>query len=166
MTLLALGLVLLTSPTPLQSAILRRDLVMEEALLRRGVDANFAGKGEAPIILALQSGVKFVLPLLEAGANSRICDSKGTPAIMIAAESSSLCIMHALIAAGADVNAYDGDGRTALHLAAERGAVSHVSLLMSCKADVKRRDKNGKTAMDVARAKGFRDIAALLSASR
>ena len=64
-TLLALGLVILTQPTPLQTAILRHDLVAEEALLRHGADSNFAGRGEAPVILALKNGVNFVLPLLE-----------------------------------------------------------------------------------------------------
>src|SRR5437588_6657484 len=143
-TLLALGLVILTQPTPLQTAILRHDLVAEEALLRHGADSNFAGRGEAPVILALKNGVNFVLPLLEAGANSRVCNCKGTPAIVVAAESSSVCVVHALIAAGADVNARDGLGRTALQVAAERGSVPQVSLLLYCKADAKIRDNNGR----------------------
>ena len=162
MVLLALGLVILGQPTPLQAAILRHDLVAEEALLRHGVDANYAGRGEAPVILALQIGVNFLLPVLEAGANSRACNCKGTPAIVIAAESSSVCGVHALIAAGADVNASDALGRTALHVASERGSVAQVSLLLCCKADAKIRDNDGRTALDVARAKRFAEVVALL----
>jgi uncharacterized protein len=108
----------------------------------------------------LKGDVRELANLLGAGADPNSRDSRGIPALSLAAASGWNGVVDLLIEKGALVNAqlleepasgYKGNkGETALHAAAEAGKSKTVDLLLKKGADVNAQDAHGETALHAA----------------
>ena len=110
---------------------------------------------------ALMNGdVRQLDNLLQSGADPNTRDSRGIPALSLAAANGWNGVVNLLIAKGALVNArllkeptfgYKGNqGETALHAAAEGGHPTTVDILLKKDAEVNAQDAHGETALHAA----------------
>jgi ankyrin repeat protein len=100
-----------------------------------------------------------------ASADVSACDSRGRPALSLAAAHLPLALIQRLLAAGADANATDADGRgalTALAWARRDDAREIAPLLIRAGADPTQRGRDGTTPAGIARMTGQIELAALL----
>jgi len=115
--------------------------------IANGEDLNGSEGVSLPLVMAITLGpVEMVQPLLAAGADPNIADSRGTNALLAAANAPDTGIIPLLIAAGADVNTANNRGETALHFAA-------AGILLTAGADLNLQNNEGQTALHIA-AKG------------
>jgi ankyrin repeat protein len=130
-------------------AIQRDDLIVVNALLERGANANAADRyGMSPLMLACVNGnASIVDRLLKAGADPNSASPGGETALMTASRTGSAAAIKILLAHGAGVNATErGRGQTALMWAAATNNVDAVKALIDAGADVHARS-HGPMAM-------------------
>ncbi|MCD6343530.1 MAG: ankyrin repeat domain-containing protein [Spirochaetaceae bacterium] len=87
---------------------------------------------------------------LAAGADPDKKDTRGYPAVLVAARLKLWGIVGTLLSAGASANPVDEDGRTPLHYAAFAGEEDTVEKLLAAGADKTIRDKAGLTPGNLA----------------
>lgn len=132
-------------------------------LLASGADPNEVDANGTTLLTLVSgswSGVDFVEPLLQAGADPNR-PSKYVPLVMAAGNGVESVIRH-LLAAGAQVDAATEDGRTALMAAAASGNIDVVQLLLDAGADPNAEDNDGRTPYRWALDGNNQDIADLL----
>lgn len=151
------GKVLSGSPLNLASApeVIR-------ALAAAGANPNAqGGKGNStPLCAALRNGRRDVaMALLAVGADPNLADSRGTPPLVMAAETGDVQLCEALIGSGARVNGTDKDKGTSPLLAVlQRGGIeSHadtkqalVQLLLAAGANPFQADGSGNLPLHLA----------------
>ena len=109
-------------------------------------------KTRPPLILAAYSdNVYAVGALLDAGANINVreseLDARGT-ALMRAADTDSVSVVHELLKRQIDWTAKDNLGRTAVHSAAINGSIDSLAVLLSLRdVEVNLQDINGNTPL-------------------
>lgn len=102
--------------------------------------------------------------LVGESVNSR--SRRGTPAILIAAQSNNLSVLRFLLEKQANPDLFDrSTGRTALIAAAQAGQDNMVRMLLEHKADPDRQDRQGETALMKAARVGAADVVQTLLAS-
>lgn len=120
--------------TILMRAVVRGDMDIFDALMKRNVDVNEVNRhGETALMMAACANQsKMAMRLLDAGANINACDKNNSNALMSAAshgslETGSVLLHHTY---KADMNAVDINGNTALMLAIASRHVKFASYLV------------------------------------
>jgi len=142
-----------------------RQRVPYRTKIDRGAD-GILGAGTTPLLRAAKTGdAKVVKLLLEHGANPLASVSRGTTAILLAAnvgtsesdrtgrrktDAGAIETIRLLMKAGADINAADGQGRTAAHGAALWGMTGVIRFLHENNVDLTRKDSRGLTPLQTA----------------
>lgn len=104
--------------TPLEAAASLGNLTMVKALLRFGAIINPKDGGQAPLILAVESGhIEVVQELIAAGADFKVRDSIGGNLVSIAADRRDEEMVRFLVQLGVDPCAKDNDGNDAIYWA-------------------------------------------------
>ena len=116
--------------TPLQMAVIKRDVGMVKALLKKGGVNDGDKDGKPALVLAIeQNNSEMVRLLLDNGALQVWRDSRGNAPIHIAARSASGDIASALISHGANVEEQNKDGDDPLDIAENSGNSSALSVI-------------------------------------
>jgi uncharacterized protein len=138
-------------------------------LLKRkvGVDARGRLDRSALMIAALHGHERIAEVLLGAGAEADLVDRNGTTALMEAARSGAVPIIHALGRRPLDPNRVDALGRSALIIASGSRTANEevVRALIALGADPGIAANDGRRAVDLAAASGRWPIVALLDPS-
>src|SRR5688572_20460408 len=142
-----------------------RQRVPYRTKIDRGAD-GILGAGTTPLLRAAKTGdAKVVKLLLEHGANPMASVSRGTNAILLAAnvgtsesdrtgrrktEAGAIETIRLLMKAGVNINAADAQGRTAAHGAALWGLTEVIKFLHENGVDLTRKDSRGLTPLQTA----------------
>lgn len=146
--------------TPLQGALLARDIVKAQTLLDLGADPHKADGAGFPTLAYCLTGETFAIsmpfgfdplaPLPDGGTLlHNLLRKKG--AAPRANWPDEVAFLDQLLALGIDINAQDDTGQTILHLAAKGLELDHpadIELLLARGADRSIRDHAGKRAVD------------------
>jgi ankyrin repeat protein len=130
-------------------ALLRHSIRSVELLVDHGANVNVHDsiQGDTPLhSAALDPDAKYVLYLLDHGADPNVRNEDGKTPLMYAAQCGHVAAMQMLIGHGALIDARDSEGKTALMQAAWEGKVNAVHLLLARGADPEAKDNDGKTA--------------------
>lgn len=115
-----------------------------------------------------QSQETLALHAIEIGANPRVTNDCGVPALFLAAERGETQVIQALAAKGISIHIPTSDGQTALMAAAAgdapnvSGILDAVSFLLDHHAAINTRDKDGDTALHYAADTGHSEVVRLL----
>ena len=98
-----------TGETALHIVVKRSDTTYTSYLLGKGADANARdGKGNTPLILAVEAGAAELIPILtRARANANLGNSSGETPLIRAVQRRDLTMVRELLAAGADPDQTD-----------------------------------------------------------
>ena len=131
------------------------------------LDARGSLDRTALMVAALAGHAQIAEALLAAGANADLCDRNATNALMEAARSGSVSVIHALGKRKVGVNRVDSLGRTALIIACGSRTANEevVRALRALGADAGIAANDGRRAIDHAQASGRWPIVALLDPS-
>jgi ankyrin repeat protein len=166
--LVAGGLPLSATASPLIDAVKRQDAVAVNAVLDRGADVNASeNDGTTALHWAAQlDDLKTVELLLDAGAAPAAPNRFGVTPLELAANNGNGDVVARLLAAGADPNARSREGQTPLMSAALNGRVGAVEALLAAGATVDAAESyRGQTALMLAAGEGNVDaVHALLAA--
>jgi len=151
----------------LLSAAREGDYVEVQAVLRQGVDVNFAGAhGQTALFLASEEGHSSVVTLLiENGADVDQRSGNSATALIIGAAAGRCDVVEALLRAGADVNMVFRLGdvhSTALLEAAHNGHADVVAALLDAGAHTDVRDSWGRSPLDLGKEFGHQDVVGVL----
>ncbi len=145
------------------------DPVGVRLLGKRKLDPDARGSLDrtALMVAALAGHAQIAEALLAAGANADLCDRNATSALMEAARSGSVSIIHTLGKRKVDANRVDLLGRTALIIACGSRTANEevVRALLALGADAGIAASDGRRAIDHAQASGRWSIVALLDPS-
>lgn len=115
-------------------------------------------KGSA-LAEAVLNGQYYVTRMhLAEGADPDSKDSRGFPALLIAARLGHWSMASLLLEAGASVHPVDDRGRNPLYYAVKDGEREAVRLLMKGGADADKKDLNGRSPRDLAAESGRKDL--------
>ncbi len=140
--------------TPLNLAVLRRNVALINLLLKNGANVDLVdGHGLSPLNIAVTRGQKDRLQtLFRANANVNIKNHTGQTPLHQAAEIPYEDVMKRMIKEllkkGADIEAQDNNGLTPLHMACTTLPFAPaIKVLVKAKANVNAQDKEGVTPL-------------------
>jgi ankyrin repeat protein len=138
--------------TALTAAMYSDQLDMVLLLLGSGADLNVLNGGDnTPLMLALQSPKLYLPPLIEAGADVRLCGGNGITVLHKAAAETSMGavdnVLPLLQHGKGHLDIRDAEGLAPVHHAAKAGRVKMIQKFHECGADLSAKDNQGRTAM-------------------
>jgi len=136
--------------SPLADAVMQRDAVRVQALLRDRADVNAAQPdGSTALHWAADHGDGATAKLLlEAGAHPNVTTDTGMTPLVLACQAGSAPVVKLLLEHGADVHQTLRHGETPLMMAARTGSVPVLQLLLAHGAKIDAREKQrGTTAL-------------------
>ena len=142
--------------SPLQAAVLRKELAIASILLERGADLNYRGAWDSPalVIAATRAySAEMTELLLRFGAKPDAMDARGHTSLYEVATSYAFDVLETLIRAGANVNFRAQDGSTPLHQAAARNTHADaraIRILVQHGAKLDAQDNQGFTPLHAA----------------
>ena len=149
--------------TLLHAAAAAGNLLIVEALLERGVDANISDAGGHTPLYSVgnecSGGAAVVKALIRGGAKVDACGGvKRCTALHMAARRDYVEVSEALVACGANIEARDSLGETPLRRAINCGQTGVAALLLAKGADPHAVGSKGLTPMSAARAGAMRSL--------
>lgn len=153
--------------SPLQAAVLRRDLEMATYLLDRGADQNYRGGWNASALMIAATSAysaELTAMLLRRGADPNTTDYWGRTALHCVASTCWIDVLEALLTASADVDSRTPDGSTPLHEATRNTDAETRAIRILCQhgANLNARDNRGLTPLHVAMEKSMANAAQAL----
>lgn len=119
--------------------------VLAELVRGWGLDPNLLVPPEKQLLLQLDQPQRVADLLGNMSPDQR--DSRGSTALMLAAQRGLVPTMQALLRSGAAAGAQDQEGQTALFYAASAGSLRAVEVLLAAGADPNHRNESGETPL-------------------